>query len=333
MPDLLDLSSIKLPEEDGKAKADLDTGKDGDEGIVGDPDDAAAAATGEEDEELDLDKKIDVKVENLDDEEDPDKTPPSADAKPDSEEDKDKDPAKPEDKPDKPTPFHEHPDWKKMQEKVNRLEEENQQLKKGGGEKPPENPYQDFDGMSAQQAAVKIVRKEVADGKYKPEDAIEAQSRVREVEADIEKHRSEQQNFRQNQFKTQLTQNTESAFVTAGITDKEQKKAVLQQVLDWEKQGVARLNPDTIGAVVKVAAEHLKATGKLTNPEPPKPAESDESKKKTESVKHQKTQTNNKIKKPKSGDGDSKQNKKKSYASFHNKSLDDIVLDAGKSLG
>lgn len=346
----LDLSDIKLPEADAdkehgsdvtpitpeqeaeqaKIQAEQKAKEDADAAAAKAKEDAEAAK-GKTPEEIAADEKAAKSAADA----------AAAEAK--AKEDKEK-----EDAAGKPAPFHEHPDWIKMQRE---LEETKKQLadvtankdvtpdKKEEARKTADEKLQaDLDGGWEPKSQAEIMMRGL---KYMRED-LEAQLE------DKEKAKAEtaQSAFDEERSIVSLAQ---VAYDDLGIKEIEQRRVVGKYLADLVDQGIiAPISSKNIQTAIKWGAEQLKATGKLTAPaaddaagekkDPPedkketKPEETAEQKATREAEEKKKSDVNARITKPAQDSTPPGQKQKKSYASMHTTSLDEISFNAGKDL-
>lgn len=332
---ILDLSDIVINEEDADKLADLPQDKP--------PVDAKAAEDGE-DKAQDKNAGDDGKKEAASDDKGEDK-PEDADKNDgedkgeDKEEKKEGDPEdKPQDKPEELTPFHKHPDWIKMQEENKRLAQRVDELSKKPPEDKPQLPPEDpqLAHLSPQERAAARVRKEVADKTFEPADTIDATQRYNNYLEEELKRES-----------TKINRTIDDTFTSLGLTDRAQQDKVIAQVAEWKKQGF-EVTPKNVAHTLRIAHDTLKKTGAFnapsdTNPQPDtkvdtdnptdKPGDTPQDDKPTEDKTQQKKSALSKIHRPKGGsEGGAKKETSVKITNARNKSIDEIVLEAGSQL-
>lgn len=232
------------------------------------------------------------------------------------------------------TPFHEHPDWKKMQEKNESQTAELNQLK---GQIDALMKTQNAPSAAETKAAVKTteerLQEDVANG-WQPQSQMDIALRQTqylreemEAKAKAESERKEKEKNDQNttieEARKEFTKAVDDAFTPFSLSG-EQEKLVSDQISAWRDAGTVQLNARTIGGLVKTAHELLTAQGKLTaTPAPATPPADPEKDKKKEVA--QKIVRNN------SNNNNVNANQKKPIADLH-KSLDEIVAEQGSML-
>lgn len=231
---------------------------------------------------------------------------------------------KPEDKADL-TPFHQHPDWKKMQDRLEAAEKRAEEAERAASEaKTAATANPEYEGLSPAQIATKEVEKKAAAG-WKPKDQLE----VNQVYAE-ELEKAKEIKARQDQQKQEdTTRAAERAvsgkFLELGISDATEQQKVKDLVLNWSKNGV-----NISLATFDIAAEQLKLKGEIGRPKVP--TQTEESKQKEAAAKKARDDANRKVSKNKP-DGEGAKNTKPNYDFLHKNDLDTIVQDLGKSLG
>lgn len=231
------------------------------------------------------------------------------------------------------TPFHEHPDWKKMQETVTNLQKENEDLKnKNADPFPTETPEQRADAR---------VRKEWEEKKHKDQfAAMQAYNRYvnEEKEKDVSRISSE------------ISSAFSELSVQEGSIDAATQEKVAKQVQVWRSEGFP-VSPATIKQTLKFAYAHLKKTGALND----KPADTTTQDKSTDTKaadkdkdndagnnngtaeddtdkKDDKSKTNSKIAKPKGSSGKLDTDSKVVIPNAKGMSLGQLVENLGEQL-
>lgn len=248
------LEDVALPDVDANKPAEIELPeKKVDTAIIDDKGDDGVAAD-------DATKSDDAQPDDKKPEDTPDDTPtddkPSDDKKPE-----DTQPAPTVDKEvDKEpktelTPFHEHPDWKKMQEKVDRLEREKQELeRKNADPYPTQTPLQRAEAR---------VRAEKAEGKFK--DDFEAMNAYNTYIQEEQKKDQDRVAADVNAAFSEISQRE-------GSLTQDQQEKIVKQVQEWKAEGLG-VTPQTVKQTLKIAYAHLKKTGAFetkptTTPQP-----------------------------------------------------------------
>lgn len=233
--------------------------------------------------------------------------------------------------PEKPTPFHEHPDWKKMQSRLEdaerRAEQAERDAKRAAEIREPKVEKDPDDALTPAQLAVKRVRDRVAKKEINPQDQAEVTALVSEeidkIKADRETKARASLAERQQEAQKQI----DDTFSELGITDAKDQEKITQQVLAWQKAGM-NISVETL----KVAAENLKLRGELGQKPNTKPTQTEESKAKEAQAKADRDKANRQAKKPSSGGGKPQKKNKTSYDSLAKRSLEDIILEQAELL-
>lgn len=239
----------------------------------------------------------------------PEDNQPPADTKPDDE---------------KPAPFHEHPDWKKMQDRLKAAEEQariaNEELKKTKEAADP------FTGMTPEQVAEAKVRQEIKDGKLEAKDELVINRRYSELLRQETETRTAEAERQNTEGRKEAERQIQEKYNELGITDANEQKLINDQVLQWAEKGIS-VNLSTF----EIAAENLKLQGKIKGStgeqkpnESPKPAPSAESLAKEKQQADQRKKANDKISQGKSS-GDTSGAKKPTAEYLRGNTLDDIV--------
>lgn len=319
----LDLSfdDIKLPEEDANKKADIKP--DADDVAV--PDNAAKPAESNDaqpatpaaaDNAAQPDNTANSDAppaENKGDE----KVPPATDG---GEPDKKADPVL--------TPFHEHPDWKKMQERVRAAEEEVQRVKQANAQPDP------YAGLSVTEITKKLIAQKIEKEKWEPKDQLELAEAWDAKKAEAQKIVDERNERTQSESTAKAKEQIEDKLTQLNITDQAEKDKVIGLVRTWASQG---LNVSI--QAFDIAAENLRLKGEIGRPgqaqpvSTPQPAAvNDEENKKQEATKQAQADANRKIARSKPA-GEQSPKSKISYKELHGKDLDTIVLEQAQRLG
>lgn len=172
---------------------------------------------------------------------------------------------------DKLTPFHQHPDWIKSQDEINKLKERNAYLEGFKEAKTPEEKQEER--KSAAQLAEQKLREKVQSG-WQPTDRAEEIRVYNEFfeEELTKKNAAEQKLAAENQTKLEEKRNEVSTQISTIIadtyketnvitdTDKETVAALAQE---WRNKGLYTITPTNVGEVLKIAATQLRAEGKI----------------------------------------------------------------------
>lgn len=214
-----------------------------------------------------------------------------------------------EETPKENVPFHEHPDWKKMQAQADeaaaraaaaeaKAAELEAKLNQQNTPPPTPDPYE---GMSAAQRAEARLREAQKNGEFEPADQLQLNAKFAELlteeqTKDKEKEDAAQEQRRQAYEKEQeeFKQGVEAALEAGGVTDTADMEAVLKKVTEWGQSGM-KITPKT----VEIAINNLELAGVIKK----KPdAETPESKAANEEEAKRKAAANSKISKPSSTD-------------------------------
>lgn len=243
----------------------------------------------------------------------------------------------------KPTPFHQHPDWQKMQERVQNAEHRAAQAEQNLARfQPKPEGAGEFEGMSRAQIIEKIMTDKAAAG-WKPKDQLDYDTAIEAAKDEASRIVSQNQQAANTAMQEQI----DTKFAQLGVTSQEDKNKIVSQVLEWSKRGV-RISIDSFDIV----HEHLKLRGELgkadadssvahnkptaaqpetsvndTDQQPPAATQPT----KTESQKKSQADANKKISKGKGGGGENKSDKP-SFKYIRDTDLDDIILDQGSKL-
>ena len=208
------------------------------------------------------------------------------------------------------TPFHEHPDWKKMQEQVRLAEERATRAEQQSRAKAAPD---EFANMTKAQIIEKIVTDKTATG-WKPKDQLDYDITMQDA-----RDRADEAIKAQSEKTANLARDT---FVQIGITDPADQRKVADLLTSWASAGM-----NVTLATFGIAAEHLKLKGELgikpvvasapvapvVTPAAPAPTA-------------QRDKTNSRISRSKSSGGDPK-SAGPSFEYLRNNSLDTIILD------
>lgn len=243
------------------------------------------------------------------------------------------DPKAPPEPPAQLTPFHEHPDWKKMQLKVEEAQRQAQEAQKQLEEsKRAADPYT---GMTAEQVAEAKVREEAQKTPFKDELAVSR--RYSEILTEEKTKRQMEADQQLSAQQTEIRVKVAEKFTELGITDTAEQEKVRNLVIEWGKK-----SPVDYGTF-DIAAENLRLRGEIkpkaehqssTPPEPPAPtgpSQSAESKEKERLALEAKKKANSQISQGKSS-GEEPTGKKPSLEYLRSRSLDEITNDLAKQL-
>lgn len=339
----LNLDDIQLPEDDGVKPAEVNLDPNiGDEGVVADPDEKKedkkeeVKETSKEDENPD-DKKEEVKDGDEKKEIDPNETEEEKKAREDKEAKDAEDKKKKEDE-EKLTPFHEHPDWKKM---VAEREEDKKVIEKLTTQI---DTIMKVKGIDAEEKETMVVtakeriKKDLEAG-WKPADQLELVEKYGEYlkeeigqQKEAEKKVADEQEAKRNEAVQEAEKQINTFWTENKVEDAAVKDQVLKLVLDWKADGT--IPTPTVGTL-KLAYDVLKSRGELKTEkkEDKKPEKADGADKKTKEELDKKKEVLKKAVKPTSSGDKPNQDGKKAYSSMAKRSLDDIVNDAAAALG
>ncbi len=223
------------------------------------------------------------------------------------------------------TPFHEHPDWQKMQDRLKAAEERATAAEeKANKASEATRANKEFDGLSAAKIATKLVEKKVAEG-WKPKDQLEVNEAYAEELVKAQAIVKEREESEQSKTTAEVQRKLDAKFEQLNITDPEERKKVENQVSGWAKAGM-NVSFETFD----VAAENLRLKGEIGKPK--EPTQTEESKEKEAEIKKQKADANRKLGKTKST-GDNGTAKKPNYDYLHKNDLDTIVMEQSERLG
>lgn len=319
---------------------DLDAklGADGEKPADIPPDDRADEET--KDTPLDT-KQNEEKADTKPDDQASSSDVPSDDTKPDAEdaskdtekaEDTSTEDTKGDDKKSEPslTPFHEHPDWKKMQDRLKLAEERAEQAERKATEAQAAtraNP--EYQGLSAAQIATKEVEKKAAGG-WKPKDQLEVSEAYATALEKAQEYVASQKKSQEDvaaQSTTAVQKQVDAKFEELGIADEADRKKVQNLVIGWGNSG-AHITLDTFD----VAAQQLRIKGEIGQKLPDKPTQTDTSKQTEKKTQEEKADANRKLSKKKP-DGDGASKSKVNYGYLHSNDLTGIVQDLAEKMG
>lgn len=238
------------------------------------------------------------------------------------------------------SPFHEHPDWKKMQEKNESLEKAKQEMEttiaemKGKVETllattPPAQQ------QTANTTARERIQEDIKNG-WQPKDTLEVVEKFGdylkeelETKQKIEAEKVIKDKEVQDKAAEELRTGIVKTFEENGVSDPADWQKVTDTVIEWTNKGALQRGPAAVGIVI----QHLKATGQLTgttsNTPPAAPTPSPVSTPPADN----KDATNNRIGKPNSGGGNNNAPKAPLVKNGYAKDVDTIVLEASEHLG
>ena len=319
-----DLTDITLPDADKEAPADLNLNiNEGDEGV--------AADKGVDEKEQNETKP----AETVSKDESGETGTPDAGSKPPEDVSTGKDETKPDTETKPPadeadeskkkeeplTPFHEHPDWKKMQERLERVEQENADLK-AVKETPKET---EENQKSLQDQAREIVRKKIDEG-WTPKDQVEISLEVNGVYTELlqkENKLEEQKKIKEadalEDRRKEVAKQVDDTLDKLELKSESDREKVIDQVNKWKDKGM------TVSvATLEIAADYLKTKGELGE-KPAAPEKTQEEQKKED--------VNRKISRPSSSGDKTNTKAKNSYKEMHGTTLDDIIIREAQKLG
>lgn len=337
------LASIQLPEEDADKPAEINlTITEGDEGVsANDPenketDEAKKAADANAAKEKEAaDKKAADDATKT-----PEQVKAESDAAAKAEEDK------------KLTPFHEHPDWKKMEERLKTAEDRATQAEIAAAEaKGKADALLESKGttttekQSAAKSATERMKEDAKNG-WEPKDRMEEFERYNTYLAEELEAKEKAKTDEATTQTTEITKRREAILNSINTTTTElglsetESEAVIKRTNELIQQKVITPSPDAIGAAIKYVHSSMKAAGELA---PAKTAEQIEAervatekaaadKKAAEDAAARQKNTNSKISRGSNGSNTATIPEKKPLAKLR-RSLDDIVLENGKTLG
>lgn len=303
MPGPFSLDDIQLPDEDKSKLADLDNEEEKD------PPEQPTPDSEDKPEDTQDDKPTD-------DDSSDEPVSPNEDEGGETPEDK------PEEEPEKPTPFHEHPDWKKMQEQVKAAEERAAAAERRAQQVQEPPKPDEYAGLTRGQIVEKIIVDKQKSG-WKPKDQLEYDAAIEDAKERADKIQTQQQTTQQQRYESQVNEK----FNSLGISDKAEQKKITEQVLAWANQGhLVSLN------TFDIAAEQLKLKGEIGKQPEPTPTPEPEKPAKQAQQRQSQNSANKKISKSKSGGGDNKTDRP-SFNYIRDNDLDSIILDQADKLG
>lgn len=315
----LDLSDITLPEDDKNKPAELPLA----------PDDQKTELE-EKNGSQPVEKKEDVIEDKKETTEAPGKPEEAKPGEPEKKEEVKVEDKKPDQKPPEEkelTPFHEHPDWKKMQKENQELRDQLNQLKGKvevtTAEKTDDDPYA---ALPPRKAAIARVRQEILDKKFNPKDQLELEERVLDLQDEYTEKQKTQEKKKLEEVKTKIEKQIDDTMVEMGVTDPGQQEKIIGLVNKWRSEGMAGISVQTL----KVAKLYLEKTGELNAPITPSEKKEDlKPEEKKEEAK--KPDANSKIVR-KSGGGTPPTKSQFTLKNGVNKSLDQLTTELGAQL-
>lgn len=339
----LNLSDVNLPAEDADKPADVDfTSPEGDEGIVDEGVVEASMATLPEENKEDA-KPIEDSNKQTDTSKNESGKESTADSKP-AEDAKPVDEVKPKDdaggfpsvddsKKEELTAFHEHPDWKKMQDKVENLTKQLEEATKAKGVTEEAAETATKNAVEKTNEEIARLKKEGWDPKSveeysKKQLEIYAKYSQEEMLTAIEDRKKKEDQVAQSATdeKTAFLDNANTAFKAEGVTELKEKEAVAAKLKEWTDSGIVSPNSKNIEKIISTIVDNLKTAGTIGKSPASieNPQITTEEKTKQDAVAKEKNDTNSIISTGGS-EGESIDPQKKSYKDLHGSSLSSIV--------
>lgn len=230
--------------------------------------------------------------------------------------------------------FHTHPDWQRMQERVERAEQKAAQLEGKLSVAPDitEDDKKDLELIRRrpEDLARERIKQKIEDG-YEPKDQVEERAMVDEyltqAKTEIEQARERQVERLQKTINGQI----EAAIDDFGIKDKKERKKVRDFMSQMRNKGLD-ISPTPAGlkGAVEFSVKQLKAAGALEASD--RKGQTKESQKKEAKQRTIQKKANSRITKNKSKGTKSSGKPTKNYKYLRNSSLDDIVNRAAEAL-
>lgn len=322
----INFDDIVLPDEAKNKPADINLDPEtGDPGVSADPTDTPPAATPTYTKpEGDKPEKPEM----------PEKPEPEIDPEKPKTEEKIADQPKDGEKPEKPAdpnadavPFHKHPDWIKMQKEVEYYKGKVDGMNKDEADKIDDEVKDPYDNKPARQVAREQIRREVAEGKWKPQDQVDVTDRYEQIIEEVNGKRAEIR----KKISSRIEREIDDTFDSIGVKDEKTKEKVMAQVNKWRSDGLTGISVKTL----KLAHTFLKSTGELGDPATPEtatpapdPAPADNPDDPTQENKQK--VANRRIGRHKSGGGG--KGNRPLLRNAHKMTLDDMTHALGKTL-